>query len=152
MQNFMRKYQLQHERIKKYYFSGKNRLFRRLLESSGCKNLFYRQKHHVWSWVLLSITFMCEKTKRYKEKVHWKSAKTAISGIFPAFLARKIFFSKIGLCHILDIAILHQCAKFHEKISTTARENQEIPFFRQKLAVPAIMDKCIMFDSGFRYQ
>ena len=47
----------------------------------------------------------------------------------------------MGLCHTLGTAILHQCAKFHEKMSTTAREIQEIPFFRQKLAVPAIFRK-----------
>ena len=41
--------------------------------------------------------------------------KTSFSGIFRAFSAGKIRFSKIGLGHILDIGILHQCAKFHEK-------------------------------------
>ena len=41
--------------------------------------------------------------------------KPGFSGIFPAFSAGKICFSKIGHRHILGIAILHQCAKFHEK-------------------------------------
>ena len=49
--------------------------------------------------------------------------------VFPAFSAEKKSFSKIGLPHILGIAILHQCAKFHEKIKSAAREIQEIPFF-----------------------
>jgi hypothetical protein len=48
---------------------------------------------------------------------------------------------RIGLGHILDIAILHQRAKFHEKILSTAREIQEILFFRRKSAVPAIYRK-----------
>ena len=64
-----------------------------------------------------------------------------LSGIFPAFSAGKIRFSKIGLGHILDIGILHQRAKFHEKIYSTVREIQEIPFFRRKSAVPAIFRK-----------
>ena len=58
-----------------------------------------------------------------------------ISSIFD----RRILFSKIGLCHILGIAILHQCAKFHEK--STAREIQEIPFYRRKSTVPVIFRK-----------
>ena len=33
----------------------------------------------------------------------------------PVFSAGKICFLKTGLGHILDIAILHQCAKFHVK-------------------------------------
>ena len=60
------------------------------------------------------------------------------NGIFPAFLAGKIFFSKIGLRHISDIIILRQCAKFHKKISSTARDIQEILFFRRKSAISAI--------------
>ena len=64
--------------------------------------------------------------------------KTGFSGIFPAFSARKIGFLKTGLGHILDIAILHQCKKIHEKMLSTTREIQEIPFFWQKSAVPVI--------------
>ena len=71
--------------------------------------------HALW-WALLLVMFSSEKTTRYKGKVQTKSANTAISGIFPAFSAGKIRFSKIGLGHILEIGILHQCAKFHEKI------------------------------------
>ena len=38
-----------------------------------------------------------------------------------------LYFLKIGLRHVLDITILHQRAKFHVKISSTARDIQEIP-------------------------
>ena len=41
-----------------------------------------------------------------------------ISGIF----GRKIFFSKIGLRHILGIAILHLCAKNQKKLMSRSRE------------------------------
>ena len=72
----------------------------------------------------------------------WENAKKPV---FPAYLRHfrpgKYVVLKIGLGHILDIAILHQCAKFHEKILSTAREIQEIPFFRRKSAVPAIFRK-----------
>ena len=74
-----------------------------------------------------------------------KPRENAKKPVFPAyfrhFRPEKICFLKIGLGHILDIAILHQCAKFHEKILSTAREIQEIPFFRRKSAVPAIFRK-----------
>ena len=49
-----------------------------------------------------------------------KSRENAKKPVFPAyfqhFQTEKNFFSKIGLRHILDIAILQQCAKFHEKV------------------------------------
>ena len=38
--NFMKKYEVQLEKFKKYRFSGENRLYRRFLESSGYKNQF----------------------------------------------------------------------------------------------------------------
>ena len=52
------------------------------------------------------------------DEVSRKRQNTGFSGIFPAFSAGKICFSKIRLGHILDIAILHQCAKFHETSDT----------------------------------
>jgi len=55
--------------------------------------------------------FLCEKTTKYKEKARRKTAKMAISGIFPAFSAGKKFFSKIGLGHLLSITNMHLCAK-----------------------------------------
>ena len=123
-------------------FRHDNRLFRQFLQNIG--NCY--QLHFMW------------KNEKYIEKVQWKCAKMAISGIFPAFPAEKYFsqkldsasmwkksvktndeisrkcqkpifpayfqhFSagkvgqlKLGLCHILGIAILQQCAKFNEKI------------------------------------
>ena len=66
--------------------------------------------------------FISEKTTKYKEKVRTKSAKTVISGIFPAFWARKKFFSKIGLGHILGIANTHLCAKNWIKLMMKSRE------------------------------
>ena len=56
-----------------------------------------------------------KKTTKYKEKVQRKSAKTAISGKFPVFLAGKKFFSKIGPGHILAIINTHLCAKNQNK-------------------------------------
>ena len=44
--------------------------------------------------------------------------KNGFSGIFPA----EIFFSKIGLRHILGIAILHLCAKNQKKLMSPSRE------------------------------
>ena len=62
-----------------------------------------------------------------------KSRENAKKPVFAAYFRHfrpKKSFSKIGLPHILGIAILHQCAKFHEKIYSAAREIQEIRLFR----------------------
>ena len=75
------------------------------------------------------------------KKLMMKAREMAKKTVFPAFSSGRIRFSKIGLGHILDIGILHQRAKFHEKIYSTAREIQEIPFFRRKSAVPAVFRK-----------
>ena len=75
--------------------------------------------------------FLSEKTTKYKEKVRTKSAKTAISGIFPAFSAGKEFFSKIRLGHVLSIANAHLNGKNQKKIMMKSRENA------QKLVFPA---------------
>ena len=40
------------------------------------------------------------------------------------------FFKHILLKHTLGTIIVHQCANFHEKILSTGREIQGIPFFR----------------------
>ena len=110
--------------------SGENRLFRRFLESSNYKNQFYWQmKYALKWWALILIMFLCEKTMKYKEKVRWKSAKKAISGIFPAFLAGKEFFSKIGLNHILSIANVHLYWKNQKKLMKKSRENAKKPVF-----------------------
>ena len=122
----MKKYKVQLEKFKKYHFYGKNRLFWQFLESSGFKNQFYWQLNHAWWWVLLLIKFLCEKTAKYKKKVQWKSAKTAISGIFPAFSAGKKFFSKIGLGHILGIINTHLCLPSNTKYAWVTLEEKEI--------------------------
>ena len=57
-----------------------------------------------------------------------------ISGIF----GRKNMFFTYFFRHILEIAILQQCANFHEKILSTGLEIQVIPFFSD---VPAIFRK-----------
>ena len=73
--------------------------------------------------------FFSEKTMKYKGKVRTKSAKTAFSGIFPAFSAGKKFSSKIGLGHIIGIANTHLCAKNQKKLMIKFRENAEKPVF-----------------------
>ena len=75
------------------------------------------------------VMFLSEKTTKYKEKVQTKFAKTAISGIFPAFSAGKKFFSKIGLGHIMAIANGAKCAKNQKKLMKESRENVKKPGF-----------------------
>ena len=47
--------------------------------------------------------------------------KNCFSGIFLAFSAGNICFSKIGLRHILGIVVSHQCAKFHSFLDLPRR-------------------------------
>ena len=103
---------------------------------------------HVLS--IVNTRFCAKKSEKTNGKISRKCQKTGFSGIFPTFSAGKICFSKIGLGHILDITILHQCAKFHEKILSTAREIQEILFssiFRQfwlQRSVFLTIETCLM--------
>ena len=72
---------------------------------------------------------LSEKTTKFKEKARRKTAKMAISGIFPAFSAGKKFFSKIGLGHVLGIANTHLYAKNKRKLKMKSRENTKKPVF-----------------------
>ena len=60
---------------------------------------------------------------------HFRPENRHISGIF----GRKIYFSKIGLRHILGIAILHECAKFHEKNVKYSSRNSRNTVFPAKI-------------------
>ena len=51
-----------------------------------------------------------------------KVQKTLFLGGFWTKFAQKEFFSKIGLRHILGIAILHLCAKNQQKLMSQSRE------------------------------
>ena len=58
-----------------------------------------------------------------------KSAKTAISGIFPAFSAGKKLFLKIGLGDVLGIANTRLCAKNQVKLMMKSLKNAKKPVF-----------------------
>ena len=55
-----------------------------------------------------------------------KVQKTLFLDSFQPKFAPKNFFSKTGFRHILDIAILHLCAKNQQKLMSQSREKQEI--------------------------
>ena len=73
--------------------------------------------------------FLSEKATKYKEKVRTKSAKLAISGIFPVFSAGKNFLSKIGLGHVMSIANMHLCAKNWKNLMMKSREMAKKPVY-----------------------
>ena len=79
----------------------------------------------------ITNTHLCAKNQ---EKQMMKSRENAEKAVFPAYFRQ--FRLKNGIRNIF-----HQCAKFHEKIESSAREIQEIPFFRQKSAVRAYFRK-----------
>ena len=93
----------------------KNGDFRHISGIFGRKKMFSKiGLNHILGII---HTHLCAKNqKKLMMKSRENAKKTDFSGIFPAFSARKMCFSKIGLGHIKEIAILHQCAKFHEKI------------------------------------
>ena len=67
-------------------------------------------------------TSLSKKSEKTNDEISRKCPKTGFSGIFPAFSAGNEFFLKIGLRHILGIAILHLCAKNQKKKMSQSRE------------------------------
>ena len=84
-----------------------------------------------------------------------KSRENANKPVFPAYFRhisgifgrKNIFFSKIGLRHILNIIILRQCAKFHEKYQVQLEKFKKYRFvdenwqFRRFLASSGIKNQ-----------
>ena len=68
-------------------------------------------------------------TEKTNDKISRKVQKTQILDHFGPEFAQKKFFSKIGLSHILSIAILHHCAKNQKKQMTKFREKSKKPNF-----------------------
>ena len=64
----------------------------------------------------------CQKSEKTNEAILHKVQKTLFLGSFWPKFAQKNFFSKIGLRHILGIAILHHCAKNQKKLMSQSRE------------------------------
>ena len=73
-------------------------------------NIFFQKSDSATFWALWVRIFV-QKSGKTIDEISRKCQKTGFSGIFPAFSAGKKCFSKIGLCHILGIANLQQCAK-----------------------------------------
>ena len=63
-----------------------------------------------------------QKIKKSNVAILHKVQKTLFLGSFLPKFAQKNFLSKIGLRHILGIAILHHCAKNQKKIMSQSRE------------------------------
>ena len=63
-----------------------------------------------------------QKSEQTNEAILHKVQKTPFLGGFWTKFAPKKFFSKIGLHHILGIAILHLCAKNQQKLMSQSRE------------------------------
>ena len=76
-----------------------------------------------------------------------ENAKNGFSGIIVVLSVGKISFLKIGHCQLLGISIFNQCEKFHEKIRSTAREIQEIPFLGENRLFRRFLD-----NSGVKNQ
>ena len=102
---------------------------------------------------ILSIvnTHLCAKNQK---KLMIKSRENAKKPVFPAyfrhFRPEKNFFLKIGLRHILGIAILHHCAKKLEKTNepiprkagnrrTDERTNEHGLIYRTSVVGPKMM-------------
>ena len=86
-----------------------------------------------------------EKNKEIYGKNPIKFAKTAISAIFPAFLAGKKMFLKIRLDYILSIVNMHFCAKNQKELMIKSRENAKKAFFRDISGI--FGRKNILFDN-----
>ena len=90
------------------------------MPKSGCSGNFYKILGIAVDYIL------CEKNKKYTEKVQWKCAKTAISGIFPVFSAGKFFLRNrtrpyFGHCYY---AFLNkESVKTNDEISRKHKKN-----------------------------
>ena len=91
-----------------------------------CENL--RQPFFTNDYIPLS----CEKSEKINDLIFHKIQKTRFLAVFWLKFAQKIFFSKIGLRHILSFTISHLCAK-----------NQKIPMSqtREKLVTNGRTDE-----------
>ena len=74
------------------------------------KNLSQKPDSAMFLALLIRIFLQNKISEKTIEEISRKCQKTSFSGIFPAFSAGKKCISKIGLRHILGIAILHQYA------------------------------------------
>ena len=74
-----------------------------------CKNLLEQ------SFTYDGTLHSCKKSEKINDPIFHKVQKTRFLAVFWPKFAPKIFFSKIGLRHILTITILHLCTK-NEKI------------------------------------
>ena len=63
-----------------------------------------------------------KKSEKINDPIFHKVQKTRFLAVFWPKFAQKNFFSKIGLRHILGIAILHLCAKNQKKLMSRSRE------------------------------
>ena len=63
-----------------------------------------------------------KKSEKSNEAISHKVQKTLFLGSFLPKFAQKKFQSKIGPRHILDITILHHCAKNQKKLMSQSRE------------------------------
>ena len=86
------------------------------------KKFFTRNGYHCSLYTIDTHLSLSKKSQKTNDKILRKVQKTVISGIFPAFSPGKIFFSKIGLRHILGITILHHCAKNQKILMSQSRE------------------------------
>ena len=91
VRNCMKKYQVQLEILKKYCFSGENWLF--WLQ----KSVFLTIETCLMVGIAVNNVFVWKNNQIWRK--NWTKSGNTISGIFPAFSAGKIFFSKIELRH-----------------------------------------------------
>ena len=114
--------------LKKYRFSGENRLFRRFSESSGYKNQFYWQWNHAWWLALLSITFSVKKQSNIRKKSDENLQKRRFPAYFRHFRPEKIFLkNRTRSCfeHCYGASLSKKSEKTNDEIS---RECQKIGF------------------------
>ena len=87
--------------------------------------------------------YQCTKTSRKITQgyhLFWYFSTHGTKRIF-GFFCHTTTSLKVMMSRILVLTPPCQCAKFHEKILSTAREIQEISFFRAKIGYPGDFQK-----------
>ena len=123
--------------------------FRHISGIFGRKKIFLknRTRPHFGHCYYASLSQKSDKTN---DEISRKCQKTGFSGIFPAFSAGKICFSKIGLGHILDLPFCISVQNFMKKYKVQLEKFKKYCFsgenrlFRQQKSVLLTIEPCLM--------
>ena len=118
-----------------------------------CQKIFFSKITLNYILHFANLHHCAKNQKKQMTKFREKSKKPKFWAVLGPNLPKKIFFSKIGLCHILGIVILHHCAKNQKKQMTKFWEKSKKPKFWSILGCfgPKFAQKKFFSKIGLRH-